>query len=887
MLGIFLLSILGLLREVACGATTDVTVKHRNNLKSLEIRVDPEQFENYSVMQQDSRFVSYLPKTLSFSKVNELLDNLPIVQREIENFDSQRWRVRFQLRENWQLFDYVTTEPSRVVIDFYTKNTEPVAKSVNRSPGSERPPGIPIELVEDHQIEVPQDPNGVGFTDSVSSKVTESTEFLIPLATRRKDPAVYYEMNDYVQFPLDIWTEGKKFEHLVSVLPQYDFNLQQPKTAEEKYAKTLETLFTKKRHLSFLKAAGWFQKKYPKSRFQDLVLSMVADTHLRLYFEDPKAHKKHFDLALGFYQEFLDRYPESTLRPKMRALMAYSSLWRGDYLLALRGFQAFEREFSNSPDKFDILMGEAEALMGLGRWEESREVLEQGMRQCRSSKSCEFAVELKKSDVAIQRGDFGDARTRLSQLSESSFAQNHPRVFYNLAEILFRERKWDDALIQLKKAAQVKAYPWGGYVYTRLGEILDILSTESQLALSAYLQAIYYYGERLESGGVFARVRILQSQIPHLGLRGRRHAIDEILSLTSQSSLDKAADFGRMIVAGELSKLGLFEEAMQLLLAEYRKGPSNPMFKPYEKKLKNIFALQFKGKAQKSPIEALQFFDRHQREWIDMQRLDVIHALIICYQGLGVYESVSMLGEKFLQQWRSLDMNRLEDRIKSAQQIDTPVEDIWAKVIEAYAKQGKWAEVLRVFRDYESFWGKIDPEKGLSVGRIITLAYLKTGQTKWAKRWLEDLRKISLHSKTQQPELIDWNLDLFEATGQYSFFDESLDWWKASCVGISGGLCSSLLKRLVGLARTDEEKRSIIKENSEFIRSCTEANCDELKYAVVKELTKNGNVKDAQTVLGTISEQGLWRRLAEEEWRQGQFNESLVEMRRRLPAVAR
>jgi len=163
---------------------------------------------------------------------------------------------------------------------------------------------------------------------------TDYSRFMIKDYEIKDESIISSKQNVYVDFPI-LRLKPDEIQILEARMPAY--TIAPKETDENKEARLLLTLVEKKRYNVFLKTMEFFNQKYPKSEYRDVIDFMLADVYYRSWRQS--GTPSDLDMAVVKYQEAIRNNPKSPLNDRSSLFMAYAKLERGDQLGALQLFK--------------------------------------------------------------------------------------------------------------------------------------------------------------------------------------------------------------------------------------------------------------------------------------------------------------------------------------------------------------------------------------------------------------------------------------------------------------------------------------------------------------------------------------------------------------------
>jgi tetratricopeptide (TPR) repeat protein len=497
--------------------------------------------------------------------------------------------LTFILSPQADFFDYLTEQPSRLIIDFFPKDPASnvsVASGAQSKPQLIPEPAPPAKAKRAPQVKqerlISADAEASDFESSLAQDISDSItgipgakatrqrrkpateeENLPPSLAERISEAPGFEdgifdggdpefrrftvkdfeikpsaliasrANYYLPFPrLDLG--NPQLKALVDAPPVYE--IVPNESRENKEARVLANLFASGKQALLLKGAEEFLKKYPQSSYDEIIRYMIADIHFDFWREEGPKADGDFEKSMGLYQFVTERYPKSPVTPRTLLLMGYSYMDRGDSFGALKTFQRFQRIAPESRHIDGVKLAESEAYVRLNRFADASTVLDKLEASTQSQRVREEA-SYRKGDVLFRKREPAAAIRAYEEAAKKhpDAASRYPNVAYNTAEAQFNLGQYKEALNSYRKFLQkFPTHPHGGYAMTRIGEILGILGADPKKAQGAFLESTFRY--RNTPGAGLARIRVLLSRVPEVKEKELAMALREIETITIRYS---------------------------------------------------------------------------------------------------------------------------------------------------------------------------------------------------------------------------------------------------------------------------------------------------------------------------------------------------------------
>lgn len=626
------------------------------------------------------------------------LKSMADAQVKISKIDEQGQdgmiEVRFTAGKGVDYFDYVSDQPTRLVLDFFpadqapkdakslaSEETEKALDSSTASKGATAKT-LPAKTAGGAK----RDPAGGDFVivakQGFDSKTTLTAEAAEPVSLAEKiasrkdfergifdggDPEFRrftvknYEIKESaklasraalrIAYPM-LDSGFPKLQELYSAPPTYEIL---PGSSEEnKEARLMLTLFKNGRQGMFLGTGREFLKKYPKSEYDEIIRYAMADTHYDLWLkerqhkeenkikDESNLHDSDFEEAMGLYNNLVEKYPDSPMTTRTLLLVGYSYLERGDSFGALKTFQRFVRLKPDSKYAGQVKISIARAFLSLNRWDDAIRELDSVEKDAKSLKDRQEAG-FRKGDVHFRKGDYQTAIAAYDLAIKKSpeATGRFPNAFYNGAEARFRlgqEREAIDAYRQFLQ--KFPDHDHGGYAMTRLGELIETLvGADDKRVTGAFFESYFRY--RSTPGADIARMRVLTARMPTMKDREIKDALKEIDEIVKRDAeLPSIQEFKVITVADALTARGEYDQATRNLIQFYKENTQSKHLPLVKVRIVRNLTDNIRSAVDKGDfIQALRLYSRDQSAWLKgNRRADLPYLAGRAYETAGVYE---------------------------------------------------------------------------------------------------------------------------------------------------------------------------------------------------------------------------------------------------------
>ncbi len=726
------------------------------------------------------------------------------------------------------VFDYLTDQPSALIFDFY-KTTSKSQKNVATTAAKKMPShllhGRKLRKWRSHKLalrhkrlsrapastefmQIQPKEQQVRVTD-LTGDTTDSAanirfeqgvfdgadpnydRFRIKDYQIKEDAIIASQQNIYIPFPM-LPLRLNRFDEMVKSPPIYDIKTDHsPAIAQQnKDARFLLFLFKKQHWGAFFKTYGYFEKKYPNSKYDEIVQNMAAEAHIHLYQRD--GNRVDRDAFQSLYTYLVDKYPNSVLAERNLLLLAYSHLQSNDGFGALRLLMLERQKYPNSPEADNVKMGIAEAQLMIDKPNKALTTYDDIIANPLNKKDAVEAL-YRKGDVYFHEKQYQQAvdAYETAQKKYPSFNIVYPNAQYNISEAQFWLHQYKNSLDGFINF--IRFYPnheYGGYALTRIGELLDIFGASQKKVMGAFTEAYFRYPTC--PGSEVARVRMLSQGLKNMTNRERKLALSEIDEIAEKSTLPQMEEFTTIVKAAGLSRAGEYQESLDLLLSYYQSHPGTARLDIFRGRiLRNISDVLKEDIDDHKFMSALNFYGKYSATWLkNSHRIDTAFFEAEAFEQAGVPAEAEREFKQILARRKAIvgtkeEMERkVYEHLPSVSQIDLRLAAVMTaqrEYQEAYAylhdikgsmepaeevervqlgatiaeQMGNKGEAIKNLEALEHAYAKDDAKAALMVKPDIQLAKLYIGEKKFSSA--DDSLKQVEALKAKQPSAVTDN----------------------------------------------------------------------------------------------------------------------------------
>lgn len=802
--------------------------------------------------------------------------------------------------ENVDSFDYLTDQPSRLIVDFFAnpasaKKAPSVVKeqkllNKTKTEKNRKPATSDVLVVADKGISVTQKESPVksGIFDGGDP---DYDRFSVKDYEIKEDAVIRANDNYYIPFPM-LERNVSHWEKLKLTPTIYEVSSQD--TDENKQARLLLTLFEKERFGVYLKTELWFREKYPNSAYKEVIDFMTADVFLTLSERDNSP--KFFNEAVQRYKEAIQHFPKSPLAERTSLKLGYLTLEKGDYVGALRLFNEHieNKNFptENSLSKDLARLGTALTFAKLKRWDDAisnLDVLE--------NKSIHRDLKV---DAAYRRGDVWLRAKQYSKsvedyqraLKKYPEGQNYyPNAYFNQAEALFWQKKYRESLNVYRDF--LKKFPSENHVAfatTRIGELLDIFGVDKSRSIGAYLETYFRFGEAPEA--VVARLRLLSARMKGMKPKEVNHAVGEITSLAKKIDLPNIQQFATVMVADGYNRREEYQKSLDLLSKYYKENP-NSVDVPL---MTNRIVSTINDKIRKEVIagdfiDALQTHSQYADSWLkNSKRLDTKYNVGRAFEMAGSPVEAETYYRDTLNRIYAMK-GTAEAKEVSAKEVLPSEDDFNLRLAAVNADQQKYNQAYEYLKNIKAPGAMSDSSQIERVDVAVRLLE-KRGDNDSAIRYLGEL----LRTWKGKPELVAGSyLKLAQLQQKNNRVEESLqalqmvESLQKDSGSVPAAVHAKALEMLGDLYLEQNKKNLAMKSYQELLEKYEDSRpLASIRYKLGQIYFKEGSVKKASEVWSEFKgeKSSFWSNLAQEQLKNSQWRDDYQKYIKRIPAMS-
>lgn len=815
------------------------------------------------------------------------------------------------------VFDYLTDQPSRLILDYYLNPQ--VAQQIKATPAPQVAQKKENEKSSISGKVIQKDnPRTPASTDLLVIQPDESTamqglglfdgadpqyeRFSMKDYEIKEDSIIQSKNNYYIPFPTlrvesDMWAK-------VNFAPTV-FQIKPTTSDENKMARLLLSLFEKRRWNVYLQTLEWFQKKYPKSEYNEVLDYVTPEVHLESWRSTGSA--MHYDQAqLGISKVILN-YPQNPLSKRLSLKRGYLALEKSDSLGAL---QFFQNHIDNKIDSENALsidlanLGKARALIQMNQFDSALTELNQIIEKTKNSDIKAEAI-YQKGDVYIQKAEVNSNTIEVKNASLKKAVEEYthahqkmqskkkqfPNSIFNLAEAQFWLENRTQSLDSFREfIIQFPDHPQVPFALTRVGELLEILGADQSKVMGAYLETYFRFGENPHAG--IARMRMLAGSMRGMKEKELQNTVAQIKKLADTIDLPDMKQFGTVLVADGYRQRGDFNTAISQLITYYQSNPTTVRKDLFNKRIvSNINSLIQQNTEKGNFIGALKTHEKYAEDWLkNSTRLDTKYFVGRAFEIAGVEAEAEKYYREVLNRTYSVRGTQAEKELSLLENLpSTDRLNLRLAQTNYMKKDFKSAyDFLREIKKPEL----LEEDEQIERVELAVKLLEQRGEQKSAIRYLTELLKVW----KGQPELIAGPYlqlaQLESASGQKEEAIASLkkiDQMFDDKSPINPEVHFKALSNLVQLYKEKNDEASLTKVYEKMLAEYElKRPLGSIRYQLGHIYFKKGDLQKAAQVWNDFKndKNNFWSSLAQEQLKNSEWKEGYKKYIERIPAMS-
>lgn len=830
--------------------------------------------------------------------------------------------------KNSESFDYQTDSPSALIFDFFqseedTKNADVKVISEVKNLPEKSNPNLPEKVAvgkaksskilqrKEYQ-KIDRSPAGdenlsvATVTNKPESEAAEKQDHILnPLNLEQglfdasdknydrfrikdyqisEDAIIASQNNIYIEFPM-LSQRMTRFTDLMNEPPLYE--VKEEETEENKAMRLLHALYTRNRTGAFMKTADFIRKKYPKTRYDEMITNMTAEIHYREFLKNKD--KKEYSTFRSLFTYLIETYPDSPLTERNMMLLAFSALEQNEGYEALVNLQKIMMKYPKTKDRDFVQLGIAEAYNLINQNETSIKTYAD-LGESALDDNYGVEAQFRIGDVQFGNKDYKAALSTYQQMQAKY--PKHKQLFahaqYNASESEFWLKNYKNSLENYVEFVRMfPRHKYGGFALTRIGELLDILGAPEKSVIGAYTEGYYRFPD--SPGSEVARLRLLSKSMPKMPDRELKLAVDEIQKITKNSKLPRIEEFTTLLLSEGFSQRSDYNKSLNMLLTYFQENPTTanlPVFR--SRILRNISDILKSQIQSKKYIDALNFYGKYSTTWLkNARRIDTDFFQAFAYENAGAKSEAETIYKKLLSQLKIIEGTK-EERERKVLENLPGIAQVQLRLAVLAASDRRYKDAFQQLREIKSDLSESENIERIEVGAIVAE---QMNDRKLAIKYLSELTNNYKDdvSKVLQPTYNLARLELAEGMHESSENRiQRIEKARADKDVVNDDLWAKTLelkgRLLVATGRKLEavETFTVLLDNFESVKPLSS-----IRYTTGKILFDIGDLRGAEKVWSGLNNEksDFYYKLAKEKLSQAEWQDSFKKYIDRIPAA--
>ena len=831
---------------------------------------------------------------------NPFVKSIAVTQNAID----KRWLVEFILKgDSVETFDYLTDQPSKLIIDFYKGEAPLLAAEVVVKPKpTAKAAAVPkAKIVKkpvdrkpaDTDILTITDPEGIATSVLARSGLYDASDshfnrFAMKESDYKEESVIKSRNNYYLKFPA-LESEFSFWKKMKENAPAYE--IQPDKSAENKEARLLKTLFLKKRFLVFIQTAEWFRKKYPESKYGEMIAFMMGDAFAELWRVEKI--KSLYEQAQNAYREAQEKHPEAILNERTSLLTGMLAIENSDYMSAIRKLHSHieNKKYNNKISIQYAKIGLAYSYSKINKLEDALNFLAD------IEKNTKDVLVL--TEVAVRRGDFNFFSKKFADsitaydIATKNFplvSKLYPSAYFNKMEAQFWNGSYQKSHQSAIDFAQYfPTHDFAPYALTRVGELLDIMGADQEKSVGAYLETHFRYGDSPKT--IVARLHLLSTKMKSMKKEQLDLTLVKMDELSLKSELDNIDQFKVTMISDGFSRRKEYLLAIDILSKFYQQNPTRLDAKQVTQRIvKNVNdQLKYLSDLKNYP-ELLKTYKQYSDTWIKTHsRIDTDFFLGLSYEFAGAFEHAIEKYKKVLDGMTSIKGTSSEKEIYVNQYLPS-FDSLYLKLAKNSFDAVSYQNAFQYLEKIQTPLGLTEEEQVARV-QLASQLYEQRGDSVASTRYLSDLsnlwkgdEKLSLPVQFRLADVYAQKNLVTEAISTYEKCRSILLKTEKPQLQDLQQLLNLYSKLLIDQRKEDQ---AILLLNEVIQKHGSASNLDQERYLLGDLYFQKGEIKKAEQTWKNINNEksAVWKQLAQEKLKQAAWDSDFQKHLKRIPAM--
>lgn len=789
--------------------------------------------------------------------------------------------VMLVMNKNVSYFDYLTDQPSSLIIDFYkeTKNNKPVAKTKKKSKKiakkeSEGRKPASTEFIKFDSIK--NDIEKIIKGDTAGNEIIRRGVFdsADPTYDRFKigqNELDYSKIeknlqkNVFLRFPVLIGNSSKLPE-LLEKLPLHVIKTKNKQ--ETKEAQLIHRLYQAKSWAAFNKMYEYFGKTYPESRYTNLLRSLATSAYYNLWKQTND--KKYLSKAEIEFLRFKKKLPDSRVTEYWEKVLFYTSYELDQGLETSRLGEVIVKRYPLAQDLDNIKLTLADSYLKAAQYKEAGDLYKNLINNS-PDKAIRDIASFTKPIIQIKKKKMKNAVEEYLAVKKEHLKIDEPGYYFNMAEAYFWKGDYYRSA-QLYRQF-IKKYPkhlMNNFAITRIGEIMQLAGFKEKRFSPIYFESNYRF--KGLKGADIAKMRLNGLKVPKSKKIEVDHYIQDIEDIASKYDSSDMKYFKEIIISDALTKSNKFLESNTYLKKAHKRNP----FSKLVGKLKPRILYNLKNQVNKyldknDYLSAIELFENNRETWLsNVTDIDFKKGLARSFEMAGMRDYAL-----------AYYVDYINEKQKKSEDIDTQVILSMATLYqknEDYDNMDKYLKLLSISND-------LSEKTKFDAIKLKYEVYNKKGAYKRAENIL---REYNNSIKNNEKIEVEASFMLSDFYNERAKFKKSLEVLKKMEQKITDSHDDYYLlsKRLVKQLVKNSDDNSAIKKINDIKNSNEFKNDEEFIYYAGNLFMENKEFKKGKEIWSLVkNKDGLYGKMISEKLNHKKWIKNYGKYIDRIPAM--
>ncbi len=807
--------------------------------------------------------------------------------------------IEFVLKsEQVEAFDYLTDQPSKLIVDFYYNEdlqSDSGKTKVKKSPKVTKTE--PSKKVQRAPADV--DYLKISDIDGIETMLDSGVDLKSGLFDGGDDKYKRFKVKDYevsqnailkgltnyyLNFPIidqeySFWKKMKQ--------NPAGYEIGSKNTDENKQARLLLTLFKKSRPQVLKKTFHWFEQKYPESEYLDVAYLMTADSLINLWRAEGK--HKDFEDASFLYDQFLKKFPNSPLAERTSLALGLLNIDKKNYLESSRKFNAHINN-EKYKDKISAEYAQLGLMYSLSKLSQSEQAIGIAEQIEKKSKNQLVKAEaaFRKADIYMNEEKYNLAFNQYTEALKKypNIVQLFPNAYFNKMEALFRTQKPVNAHAAALEFTQMfPTHEFAPYALTRVGELLEIISNDQTKPTGAFLETHFRYGDNPKT--IIARLHLLSTRMKSMKEQELKETILKMNELAAKSDLENVDQFKSTMISDGFARRHEYDQAIDILSKFYQSAPtrknSNQVTQRIVKNIHDQIAFFSKNNQHKKVLETVK---KYSDSWLKKNdRIDTGFLIGNAYQAAGAYSTALKKYDQTINQLSNLKNDENSLFIRANQSLPTVDEVLLNKsqcLFEDQKYQQAYEDVQKITKIEE-----LSEEQQIQRVYLVSSIYEKKGDTDSAIRYLNEVARVWQNKPQQVAPTV---LKLAELEYKKTNYNRSIEHLKnLSEQKINDDLKIKSYQMLAKVSLEAKDSKVAVSALTQLLDKYEKNHSlSEERFKLGQIYFSQGELKKAEEIWAQFKgeESSFWEKLAGEKMNSSKWTQDYKKYLKRIPATA-